>query len=258
MGQLVEVVVADGIARVTLNRPDKRNAFDRPMWEAVTAAFTGLDEAAGCVLLTAAGPAFSSGADIAEFFECRRNAVEAAAYGEVMEAAYRAIRECPAPVVVAIAGACTGAGLVVALAADLRIAAADARFGIPVSRLGLAMPLPELAIVVPAIGRARTLDLLLSARLMDATEAADWGLVTRVVDTPALIEEATDLARDIAAGPRAVNTLHKQMVTRVPLDGRGPLNRGDRMASYAPFDEPDYREGISAFLEKRSPRFVGS
>ncbi len=257
MDEAIAVAFADGVTRIALNRPDKRNAFDRPMWQGLIDAFAGLGEAAGAVLLTAAGDAFSAGADIAEFGAARRNAPEAAAYGDLMEVAYRAIATCPVPVVAAIPGACTGAGLVVALSADLRIAAADARFGIPVSRLGLAMPLPELAVVVPAIGRARALDLLLSARLIDAAEAMAWGIVSRVVDPAALAEEAARTARRIAAGPRAVNALHKRMVARVPLDGGGPLDPADRMDSYAPFDGPDYREGIAAFLEKRPPRFGG-
>ena len=168
--ELVLVERDGGIATVTLNRPDRLNALVRPMWPALAEAFDALsaDDAVRCVVLTGAGRSFSPGADITEFSGERADPVQAEAYGRLMDRTYAAIAACPHPVVASVRGPCTGAGLVLALLCDLRIAAASGRFGAPVSRLGLAMPYPEFAALYRALGRARALELVLEARVVDA------------------------------------------------------------------------------------------
>ena len=207
------------------------------------------------MVLRGAGDAFSPGADIAEFERERADPDSAAAYGRVMDAAYDAIRACPHPVVAAIRGACTGAGLVLALLCDLRISAESGRFGAPVSRLGLAMPYPEFSVLFQALGRARTLALLLEARVVDAAEALAMGIVGRVVPDKDLDRAVTDSVARIAAGAPLVNRAHKRFAAR--LASGAPLDAAEIAASYESFGTEDYREGYRAFLEKRKPEFGG-
>ena len=256
-GDLVIVVRRDGIAHVTLNRPDRLNALIRPMWPSLTEAFGALsaDGSVRCVVLRGAGDAFSPGADIAEFESERADPDQAAAYGRTMDAAYGAIRGCPHPVIAAIRGPCTGAGLVLALLCDIRISGESGRFGAPVSRLGLAMPYPEFSVLFGALGRERTLALLLEARVVDAAEALALGLVGRVVPDDGLDDAVADSAGRIAAGAPLVNRAHKRFAAR--LAAGGALEAAEVAASYDSFGTADYREGYRAFLEKRKPRFGG-
>lgn len=257
MTDLVSVERRGGVVTVMLNRPERMNALDRPMWPLLTAAFTGLssDESVRCIVLRGAGRAFSPGADISEFESERADPGQAAAYGRAMDAAYDAIRGCPHPVIAAVRGPCTGAGLVLALLCDLRISGESGRFGAPVSRLGLAMPYPEFSVLFHALGRARTLALLLEARVVDAAEALALGIVTRMVPDRELDRAVADSAGRIAAGAPLVNRAHKRFAAR--LASGEPLDAGEIAAGYDSFGTEDYREGYRAFLEKRKPDFRG-
>jgi len=257
MTDLVLVERQDAVATVVLNRPDRLNALIMPMWPALTAAFTELsaDDSVRCVVLRGAGDTFSPGADISEFEDERADPGQAAAYGRIMDAAYDAMRACPHPVIAAIKGPCTGAGLVLALLCDLRISAESGRFGAPVSRLGLAMPYPEFSVLFQALGRARTLALLLEARVVDADEALAMGIVGRVVPDEDLGRAVTGSAARIAAGAPLVNRAHKSFAAR--LASGAPLEADEIAASYESFGTEDYREGYRAFLEKRKPDFRG-
>ncbi len=257
MTGLVTVERRDAVVTVRLNRPDRLNALVRPMWPLLMAAFTDLsaDDEVRCIVLRGAGKAFSPGADISEFESERADPGQAAAYGQVMDAAYDAVRGCPHPVIAGIQGPCTGAGLVLALLCDLRISAETGRFGAPVSRIGLAMPYPEFSILFQALGRARTLALLLEARVVDAAEALALGIVTRVVPDKELDRAVADSAARIAAGAPLVNRAHKRFVGR--LASGEPLDEAEIAASYESFGTEDYREGYRAFLEKRRPDFRG-
>ncbi|MEM7443515.1 MAG: enoyl-CoA hydratase/isomerase family protein [Pseudomonadota bacterium] len=247
----------DHVATVILNRPERLNALNRPMWSGLAETFASIssDLAVRCVVLTGAGRSFSPGADISEFADERGDPDQAFAYGEVMAQVYREIQACPHPVVASIRGPCTGAGLVLALASDLRVSAESGRFGAPVSRLGLAMPLPEFAILFDAIGKTRTLEVLFEATVMDANRACEIGLVNRVVADGELDKTVTELAAKICAGAPLVNRWHKKFAQR--LIAGGELSADEIKSSYESFGTNDYREGFQAFLDKRSPRFRG-
>jgi enoyl-CoA hydratase/carnithine racemase len=246
-----------GLATVTLNRPDRLNALNKPMWPALTASFRELagDESVRCVVMRGAGKAFCPGADISEFTDERGNPEQARAYGRLMDETYDAIRACPHPIVAAVRGPCTGGGMILALLCDLRIAADTGRFGAPVSRLGLAMPLSEFAILFGAVGYTTALEIVLEARVFEAEEARGKGIVQRVVRDAELDMTVADTARRIAAGAPLVNRWHKAFAKR--LFGGAPLTEADLAESYESFATEDYREGIAAFLEKRKPDFRG-
>lgn len=246
-----------GLATVTLNRPEKLNAFDKAMWQALTADIRALsaDESVRAIVLTGAGSAFCPGADISEFASQRGSPAQAHAYGRIMDEAYAALRSCPHPLVARIRGACTGVGMIVALLCDLRISGESGRFGAPVSRLGLAMPLSEFAILFEEVGKAAALEIVLEARVFDAREALAKGIVQRVVGEEALDEAVAETLGRISAGAPLVHRWHKSFARRLAAGG---APTGDEIAdSYQSFATADYREGIAAFLEKRKPVFRG-
>jgi enoyl-CoA hydratase/carnithine racemase len=256
--EVVDLNITDGIATVTLNRPDKMNALNLEMWRLIARHFTTLDQDSGlgCVILRGAGDHFAAGADLAEFREQRWTTDQAASYGEVMLQALYAIRDCRHPTIAAIDGNCMGAGLELAAMCDLRLATIRSRFGIPIQKIGVTMPYPELAELVALLGRPTMLELLLEGGIHDADWALTKGLVTRLSDPADRDRNLADLARRIANGSPVSHRNHKAMTRRCL--GVEPLNPSEIRAAYAACESADYREGISAFLAKRRPVFTGS
>lgn len=257
------LVERDGaVATVVLNRPERLNALNLAMWEALGDRLLELnaDRELRCLLLRGATSpegrkAFGAGADIAEFGERRASAAQAEAYAAIMERASEALSGSPHPTLALIEGPCIGGGLELALQCDLRIAAESARFGIPIQRLGHGLPLSALRPLVELCGRSTALELLLEGRLYGADEALQKGLVTRVVADEAVVEEAHATAGRIAAGAPLAHAFHRAF-TRRALDPR-PFDQAEWKAPFALCDSADYAEGIRAFLAKESPRFEG-
>jgi enoyl-CoA hydratase len=255
------LVQRDGdIATVVLSNPGKLNALTVSMWQALAHAFAALsaDEGVRCVVLRGAGnEAFAAGADIAEFATARDNVDQGRRYHrEYVAGALKAVAECRHPTVAMIHGPCVGGGLELACMCDLRLSGESGRYGVPITRLGFAIAYDELKAVLPVTGRAVALELLVEGRVWEAREAADKGLVTRVVPDAALEDETRACARRIAEGAPLVNRWHKRFVRKLAPEPEA-LTEAEIGENFAYFATEDYRIGMEAFAKKQKPHFKG-
>jgi enoyl-CoA hydratase len=250
--------VTDGLARVTVNRPDKLNALNgdviRELGEAVTRIES--DAAIRGVILTGAGPkAFVAGADIAEL--AGQGAVDGKARALAGQLAFRRLERCGKPVIAAVNGFALGGGCELAMACHLRVAAENARFGQPEVKLGLGPGYGGTVRLPRLVGKGRALELLLTAGMIDAAEAHRIGLVNRVVPAERLLEETEQLLRSILEnGPLAVQLCIESVDAGLEMSLDQALlleaNHFGFLSTTA-----DMREGTAAFLEKRKAKFEG-
>ncbi|MFH1803969.1 MAG: enoyl-CoA hydratase-related protein [Pseudomonadota bacterium] len=246
------------IATITINQPDRKNALTKPMWGELAnmvADLAARDDLRCIVIRGGGGSGFGAGADIHEFARERDGFARARDYGMLHAEALQTIQACPHPVIAAIDGPCIGASFVLAAACDLRIAAANAKFAVPPMKLGATLGYPELQIMLDLLGQGRLLEILLEGQSFGAERARDIGFVARVVANEAFEDEITRTAAHIAAGAPITQRLHKKMISRL-LEG-GALNAAEFDEGYRAFDSDDFREGYTAFIEKRKPVFVG-
>ena len=258
MNGRIEVARDGTIATVVLDRPAKLNALTKAMWGELGAAVDALsaDDGVRCIIVRGAGEkAFSPGNDICEFATERANKAQAVAYGAAMHGTARAIKACRHPLVAQIHGICVGGGLEIAALCDVRICGASSRFGAPIKNLGLVMAYAEMAPLVDLVGKAVALELLLEGRIIDAAEAKEKGLVTRVVPDADVAADARATAERIAEGAPLVARWHKKFARR--LDDPRPLTVAELDECFDCFDTEDFREGYAAFLAKRKPEFRG-
>ena len=244
------------IATLTLNNPGKLNAIDLGMWLqlAENMAELAVDRDIHCIILRGAGSdAFAAGGDLEEFVTARATLEQALHYHGQVAVALNAVADCPQPTVALIQGACIGGGLEIAGACDLRICNESARFGAPINRLGFSMYPGEMESLLKLAGAAVLKEILLEGRILNASEAYEKGLVTRVVPDSQVVDEAYASARRIGAGAPLVAGWHKQWIRR--LQSGKPLDDTEKAASFAFLDTEDYREGLAAFFEKRKPAF---
>jgi enoyl-CoA hydratase/carnithine racemase len=248
-------LVPGAVATLTLDAPQTRNAMTRAMWVALpeVCARIAADGGIRAVILTGAGGAFSAGANIGEFAEVYATPESAAAYNAAVRAACAALRDLPRPTLAAIAGPCVGGGVALALACDLRFAAAGARLGITPARLGIAYSPGDTALLVEKVGPARAKDLLFSARLIGAEEALSMHLVDRVCAEADLSAAARDYAEALCAlSPAAIRVAKRVVNALSPAPNDPALDQ----AVAALFAGPDFAEGRAAFFERRKPRFL--
>ncbi len=247
-----------GLATVTLNRPDKRNAISLAMWRRLQTIFgeLGDDPAVRVIALRGAGGHFSAGADIKEFDTVRDSAEAGEAYERDVDGATLAIMACPKPVVAVLEGFCLGGGLALAMGCDFRLAHASVNFSVPAARIGTIYNLLDCQNLVALVGVVQAKRMLFNAMAFDAKEAERMGLVDRVVDgpvEPALAEFVADMQDNAplaAAG-------HKLMLNAVAHGQVAERQQEIVQAFRTVMDSEDYQEGTRAFAEKRPPRFVG-
>ena len=252
--------VEGGVGLVTFNQPEKRNAMSVAMWQGLGEILDefAADNAVRVVILTGAGhKAFVSGADISQFEKTRSNADAQREYDRLTSAGRDKLANFPKPTIARIRGFCLGGGLGIAMMADLRIAAQDSAFGIPAARLGIAYGPDMTRRLVDLVGPAHARMLLYTGARIDAQEAQRIGLVNRTVKDDELSDVVLELAGMLADNAPLSLGAAKVVVEQVTRDE----SKRDRGAMdtviQACFDSEDYREGRTAFMEKRRPVFKG-
>ena len=257
--QMISVERREAIAIVRLNRPDKLNAISRAMLRELTDVFQQAagDKSSRAIIFTGAGDkAFSAGTDLSELVDVSAdNALDVTEGGQQL---CNVIESCPVPVIAAVNGIAAGAGCEFALACHLRIASPNASFSLPELKLGIIPGYGGTQRLVREVGRGRALEIMLTARSVDAEEALQIGLINRIAAAGDLVPEALRLAQEIAMlAPLAIRACLQAVNegTELSLE-EGLAHEADLFASL--FATDDMREGTRAFLEKRKPVFKGA
>jgi enoyl-CoA hydratase/carnithine racemase len=262
-GKLLIDEPADGVVRLTISNPAKRNALDHPILDAISATLGELSATsspARCVMVTGAHGMFSAGYDIGEIpddeFEERAERLVAHPFTQAIDA----LEAFPFPTLAALPGHTIGGGLELALSCDLRVAQEGIKLGMPPAKLGLVYSHTGLRRFIDAIGAARTRELFLLGSYVDAATALSWGLVNRVAGTAELEGVALALAGELANNAPLSQTGNKRVIeallraeSELPADVEAELIELRR----ASFASQDLREGMRAFAERRAPRWRG-
>lgn len=249
--------VSDGIGRITFNRPQARNSLTFKMYErlAEICETAGQDGTVKVLVLTGAGDkAFAAGTDINQF-RAFKTPEDAIAYEARIDRVLGQLETCRVPTIAAITGACTGGGAGIAACCDLRIGTTTAKFGFPIARtLGNCLSMSSINRLATLIGPARLKDVIFTARLVEAEEAARIGLLNEVVDDLAALQQRTDeLARLVASLAPLTLRSTKQALHR--LQSKDLPHDEDLILMC--YQSQDFREGMDAFLNKRPPQWTG-
>ena len=250
--------VADGIATITINRPEKRNAMSLEMWRMMgqLVGTAARDPAVLSLILRGVdSTAFAAGADIEEMLGIADS--DDARWGlmNAVRGAEQSLSDCPKPVIAMINGICIGGGVELALGCDLRFAARNARFAVPPAKLGLVYSLSSTKRLIELVGLGRTRDLLYSARTIDSSEALRIGFVERVFADADLERETFEYAR-ILASRSQYSIRAAKSVSAAALSGASDEDEPIRRIRGDAFLGDDLKEGLSAFVAKRPPRFT--
>ncbi len=268
-GKLLIDEPSDGVVRLTISNPAKRNALDHPILDAIAATLTelaavsgvgGVKSSARCVVITGAHGMFSAGYDIGEIpdeeFEQRAERLVAHPFTEAIDA----LESFPYPTLAVLPGHTIGGGLELALACDLRVALQTIKLGMPPAKLGLVYSHTGLRRFIDAIGAARTRELFLLGRYIDAPTALRWGLVNRLAEADELDAVALEVAAELASNAPLSQLGNKRVIAALlhaeadlPSDVEEELIELRR----ASFASKDMREGMKAFAEKRPARWRG-
>jgi enoyl-CoA hydratase len=259
VSQEVLYEVEDGVGRITFNRPEARNALTFRMYERLAEILQEAEREPGlkALILTGAGEqAFAAGTDISEF-KSFSSAEDALNYEARMDRVLDTLERSRVPTIAAIAGACTGGGAAIAICCDIRIGASSARFGMPIGRtLGNCLSMSNYTRLVSLLGPARVKDIIFTARLVGAGEAHAAGLLSEVLpDHAALLSRANELARTVASQAPLTLRATKEALRRI-REKMTPQEDHDLILMC--YMSRDFREGIDAFLNKRTPKWTGT
>ncbi|WP_366921823.1 enoyl-CoA hydratase [Metallumcola ferriviriculae] len=251
----------DGVANVTLNRPDHLNALDRSIQDDLAVIVDDLreDETVRAVLLSGNGRAFCAGGDIKSMLSGMK---EAAVINrkEQMSQAHQWVKKLAAlekPVVAAVHGYAVGAGMSMAMMADLIIASDDTQFSTAFAKIGLVPDLGALYFLPRLVGMAKAKELVLTAKYISANEALEMGLINSVVKRENLIDEGLAVAKRLAAGPTKALGMAKQALNKSMETSFSDLLELETYLQAVAVDTDDFKEGTASFLEKRAPKFEG-
>ena len=249
---------APGVARLTIANPSKRGALDHPILDAFAELMPQLD--ARCVLITGTGSIFSAGYDIADLPDAVFADEAEKLIAHPFAAAIEAIAAYPYPTVAVLNGHAIGGGLELAISCDLRIAAPEVKLGMPPARLGLVYSHTGIRRFIDTIGAPRTREMFLTARRIDAGRGREWGLVNEIVDAETLERAAITLATEIAGNAPLAQVGNKRVIDAV-LAAQAAIDPETEETLIelrrACFASADFREGVRAFAEKRTPDWQG-
>src|SRR4249920_3531315 len=252
--------VSDGVGVITFNNPAKRNAMSLDMWEGLGNALVELRDNPDVrvVILTGAGDkAFVSGADISQFEKVRHNAAASEEYSRKSEAQRALLANYPKPIIACIRGFCLGGGMQVAMLTDIRIASDNSQFGIPAAKLGLAYGYDGLKNLVSLVGPSWARLIMYTGMRIDSAEALRIGLVDRLLPDTELWDATMEIARTISGNaPLAIQAAKITIAEVLKDESRRDMDAIKKIGMSC-MDSEDFREGRTAFMEKRKPKFKG-
>ena len=257
------LAVVDGVATVTLNRPERKNPLTFQSYRELTDFFRAcaMDDEVMTVVVTGAGGNFSSGGDVFAIIGplVEMDTKGLTAFTRMTGDLVKAMRACPQPIVAAVEGICAGAGAIIAMAADIRLAAVGAKVGFLFNKVGLAgCDMGACAILPRIIGQSRASELLYTGRFMTAEEGEKWGFFSRIVNPDQVLGQAQVLAKQITEGPTFANTMTKRMLAMEWAMSVEEAIEAEAVAQALCMTTEDFARAFHAFANKVKPAFQGN
>jgi enoyl-CoA hydratase/carnithine racemase len=257
------LAVVDGIATVTLNRPERKNPLTFESYRELTDFFRAcaMDDEVKTVVVTGAGGNFSSGGDVFEIIGplIKMDTKGLTAFTRMTGDLVKAMRAAPQPIIAAVEGICAGAGAIIAMASDLRLAATGAKVGFLFNKVGLAgCDMGACAILPRIIGQSRASELLYTGRFMTAEEGEKWGFFSRIVNPDQVLGQAQALAKQITEGPTFANTMTKRMLAMEWAMSVEEAIEAEAVAQALCMTTEDFARAFHAFANKVKPAFQGN
>ena len=257
------LAVNDGVATVTLNRPERKNPLTFESYRELTDFFRAcaFDEEVKTVVVSGAGGNFSSGGDVFEIIGplVKMDTKGLTAFTRMTGDLVKAMRACPQPVIAAVDGICAGAGAIIAMASDMRLAAAGAKVAFLFNKVGLAgCDMGACAMLPRIIGHSRASELLYTGRFMTAEEGERWGFFSRIVAPEAVLPQAQLLAKQITEGPTFANTMTKRMLAMEWAMSIEEAIEAEAIAQALCMTTADFARAFEAFANKAKPVFQGN
>lgn len=256
------LAVVDGVATVTLNRPERKNPLTFESYRELTDFFRAcaFDDAIKAIIVTGAGGNFSSGGDVFEIIGplVKMNTKGLTAFTRMTGDLVKAMRACPQPIVAAVEGICAGAGAIIAMASDMRLAASGAKVAFLFNKVGLGgCDMGACAILPRIIGQSRASELLFTGRFMTAEEGERWGFFSRIVTPEQVLPQAQLLAKQVAEGPTFGNTMTKRMLAMEWAMSVEEAIEAEAVAQALCMTTADFERAFEAFANKVKPVFRG-